>query len=207
MVRSSLNSLFTSYTPDLELKKPVTERNFTYWGMNSCSGLYVIWLEHYASCNSLSFGLSNTHCTLALSIKEKNVVKNQNGVTVVWAFKAKLGGHCECGFRHVPASLRTWLFWTVSDSRTPPTVLEAIPAGSYQLPPYGHKFSPCNYASISDPNQFLLLTSTLASCTLTSCSCLLLKRASLVAQLVKNLLAMREIPVQFLGWEDLLEKG
>ena len=31
--------------------------------------------------------------------------------------------------------------------------------------------------------------------------------ASLVAQLVKNLPAMQESPVQFLGWEDLLEKG
>ena len=31
--------------------------------------------------------------------------------------------------------------------------------------------------------------------------------ASLVAQLVKNLPAMQETPVQFLGWEDLLEKG
>ena len=30
--------------------------------------------------------------------------------------------------------------------------------------------------------------------------------ASLVAQLVKNLPAMREAWVQFLGWEDLLEK-
>jgi len=32
-------------------------------------------------------------------------------------------------------------------------------------------------------------------------------RASLVAQLVKNLPAMQEIPVRFLGWEDTLEKG
>ena len=32
-------------------------------------------------------------------------------------------------------------------------------------------------------------------------------RASLMAQLVKNLLAMQETPVQFLGREDLLEKG
>ena len=32
-------------------------------------------------------------------------------------------------------------------------------------------------------------------------------RASLIAQLVKNLPAMQETPVQFLGWEDLLEKG
>ena len=33
------------------------------------------------------------------------------------------------------------------------------------------------------------------------------RRAFLVAQLVKNLPAMQETPVQFLGWEDLLEKG
>ena len=32
-------------------------------------------------------------------------------------------------------------------------------------------------------------------------------RASLIAQLVKNLPAMQETPVLFLGWEDLLEKG
>ena len=31
--------------------------------------------------------------------------------------------------------------------------------------------------------------------------------ASLVAQLVKNLLAIRETWVQLLGWEDPLEKG
>ena len=31
--------------------------------------------------------------------------------------------------------------------------------------------------------------------------------ASLIAQLVKNLPAMQKTPVQFLGWEDLLEKG
>ena len=30
--------------------------------------------------------------------------------------------------------------------------------------------------------------------------------ASLIAQLIKNLPAMQETPVQFLGWEDLLEK-
>ena len=32
-------------------------------------------------------------------------------------------------------------------------------------------------------------------------------RASLAAQLVKNLPAMQETLVQFLGWEDPLEKG
>ena len=31
--------------------------------------------------------------------------------------------------------------------------------------------------------------------------------ASLIAQLVKNLLAMQEILVQFLSWEDSLGKG
>ena len=36
---------------------------------------------------------------------------------------------------------------------------------------------------------------------------LLCKGASLVAQLVKNLLAMQETPVQFLGQEYPLEKG
>ena len=32
-------------------------------------------------------------------------------------------------------------------------------------------------------------------------------RSSLVAQTVKNLLAMQGTQVQYLGWEDLLEKG
>ena len=32
-------------------------------------------------------------------------------------------------------------------------------------------------------------------------------RVSLVAQIVKNLLAMQETRVQSLGWEDSLEKG
>ena len=32
-------------------------------------------------------------------------------------------------------------------------------------------------------------------------------RVSLIAQLVKNLPAMQETPVLFLGWEDLLKKG
>ena len=36
---------------------------------------------------------------------------------------------------------------------------------------------------------------------------MLQNRASLIAQLVKNPLAMQETPVQFLGWEDPLEKG
>ena len=35
----------------------------------------------------------------------------------------------------------------------------------------------------------------------------LFSRASLIAQLVKNLPAMQETPVRFLGWEDPLEKN
>ena len=39
------------------------------------------------------------------------------------------------------------------------------------------------------------------------CQSLGINTTSLAAQLVKNLLAMQETPVQFLGWEDPLEKG
>ena len=53
-------------------------------------------------------------------------------------------------------------------------------------------------------------------CLRTMCTCTFLNfiellienvRASLIAQLVKNPLAMQEAPVRFLGREDLLEKG
>ena len=37
--------------------------------------------------------------------------------------------------------------------------------------------------------------------------CLFIQRASLIAQLVKNVPAMQETPVRFLGQEDPLEKG
>ena len=36
---------------------------------------------------------------------------------------------------------------------------------------------------------------------------LIYSRASLTAQLVKNLPATQETPIRFLGWEDPLEKG
>ena len=39
------------------------------------------------------------------------------------------------------------------------------------------------------------------------CRILFQPRAFLVAQLIKNLPAMQETPVQSLGWEDPLEKG
>ena len=37
--------------------------------------------------------------------------------------------------------------------------------------------------------------------------CYDLFKASLIAQLVKNLPAMQETQVRFLGWEDQMEKG
>ena len=43
--------------------------------------------------------------------------------------------------------------------------------------------------------------------TLPLLSCLIIIRASLVAQTIKNLPAMQETQVRSLGWEDPLEKG
>ena len=43
--------------------------------------------------------------------------------------------------------------------------------------------------------------------TLTNYNIINIKQASLIAQLIKNLPAMQETLVQFLGWEDPLEKG
>ena len=64
------------------------------------------------------------------------------------------GGHCGCGY--IPASLRTWIFWTVSNLTTPLAILKTISASSCQLQPYGLKISHCNYTTTSDPNQSLL---------------------------------------------------
>ena len=33
-----------------------------------------------------------------------------NGITVVQASKMDLGSHWGCDFKHIPASLRTWIF-------------------------------------------------------------------------------------------------
>ena len=42
------------------------------------------------------------------------------------ASKMEPSGHNGCGFRHVSASLRTWIFWTVSNSRIPPAILKRV---------------------------------------------------------------------------------
>ena len=96
------------------------------WG--SRSRFYMMLLEFYANQKSLFCGMSNIHCISALTIKEKNAFKNQNGVTMVQASRMEPGGHYGCGFRHVPTSLRTWIFWTVSDPRTPLAFLKTISA-------------------------------------------------------------------------------
>ena len=45
------------------------------------------------------------------------------------------------------------------------------------------------------------------TCSLQFSSNRILMGTSLIAQLVKNLLAMQETLVRFLGWEESLEKG
>ena len=89
----------------------------------------------------------------AFNIKLQKAFKNQNEVTVVQASKMQPGG---CGFKHFPASLRTWIFWTVSNTRASPAILKIISVSSCKLQPCGFKDSPCNSAKISNPNQSLL---------------------------------------------------
>ena len=55
--------------------------------------------------------------------------------------------------------------------------------------------------------RYLLKILTAALFVVKNCCNLAIEGASLVAQLVKNLPAMQETLVQFLGWEDSLEEG
>ena len=57
----------------------------------------------------------------------------------------ELGSHCGCGIGHVPACLSTWIFWTVSNWRTPPAVLWAAASCTLMVP--------CKCATILDRNQ------------------------------------------------------
>ena len=75
---------------------------------------------------------------------------------MIQASKMEVGGYGGFGFRHILVSLRTWIFWTVSQSRTLLAVLKTILASKCQLQPYGLKVYPCNCATISDPNKSLL---------------------------------------------------
>ena len=99
---------------------------FKYWDMGKLCGFIhdLTWI--LCKYNSLFCDLSNTHYTTTLTIKENNVFIKQNGVTVVQASKIESSAHCECGLRHVATSLRTWIFWTGSDSRTSPAILKTV---------------------------------------------------------------------------------
>ena len=79
---------------------------------------------------------------------------NQDGITTVQACSG-VSNHWGCGFRHLPASLRTFL-WTVSKSRTPPAVFKIISGSSYWLQPCESSHCLCNCVIISNPNQSLL---------------------------------------------------
>ena len=70
----------------------------------------------------------------------------------VWClFFVRTRQNCASGIQmepgsHVNASVRTWIFWTVSNLTTPPVILQ----------PCGLNISPCNYTVTSDPNESLL---------------------------------------------------
>ena len=60
---------------------------------------------------------------------------------------------------------------------------------------------------MEEPTRLLCPWDFLGKDTGVDCHFLLQGRASLIAQLVKNLPAIQETPISFLGWEDPLEKG
>ena len=69
--------------------------------------------------------------------------------------------------------------------------------------PWGHK----ELNTMSTYTQIISELEYLFMCLWAICMSSSEKWASLIAQLVKNLPAMQETPIQFLGWEDPLEKG
>ena len=81
---------------------------------------------NFTDQSSLFCGLSDMYCTSALAIEEGNAFESQNGVTVVQTSKVKWGGHCIRDFGHVPVLLKTWVFWTVLQTRTKPQVGVAL---------------------------------------------------------------------------------
>ena len=66
---------------------------------------------------------------------------------------------------------------------------------------------PFKYHKTASYLQFPVETSDFSRTTKADYSDLLEFRTALIAHLVKNPPAMQEAPVQFLGWEDVLEKG
>ena len=72
-------------------------------------------------------------------------LKHQNGVPMIQISKMEADGHCECDFRHIPVSLRH-PFSEIYLTQIPPTVLKTL---------WSHGL-PCNYAVISNGNQYCL---------------------------------------------------
>lgn len=77
---------------------------------------------------------------ICFDLEEGNAFENRNGVAVLQTFKVKLGGPRGCDFRQVLVSLRTQILSCVILGR-PPTVLQAVYAGSWHLQPYNLKVS------------------------------------------------------------------
>lgn len=126
-------------------------KNFLHieiWGSHSV--LYMISCEFYSNQNRLSYALSNIHCTSAIAIK--NVFKSQNRMTVVQVSEMEPRGHCGCGLGQVFENLN---FLNYIKARASLVIFKRISA-SCQLQSYGLKISPCNQATIPDPNQSLL---------------------------------------------------
>lgn len=62
------------------------EEIFTDWNVGKYIGLYMIWLEFYVNI-TVCFMAYQIYIPSALTIKEKNAFRKQNGVTVVQASK------------------------------------------------------------------------------------------------------------------------
>ena len=74
------------------------------------------------------------------------------------------------------------------------------------LKPSRKELNFCHSPSCFYYSHYHVISFVLALCSHTRII-LLYFRDSLIAQLEKNMPAMQETPVQYLGWEDLLEKG
>ena len=146
----------------LTIKEKNAFNDVPWW----CSGLRI-WCCHCCGsglcCGTASIpGLETLACH-GYSQQEKKkkkecVFKHQmpNCGSSIQMEPFKWSGHCQCGFRCMPVSPRTGIFWTLPNSWTPLATFMAIPACSFQLQTYGVKVSFCSYATILDPNKSLL---------------------------------------------------
>lgn len=85
--------------------------------------------------------------------------KIKKELTVVQAFKAKPGGHCGCGFRHVPTSTTNLNVLTASnqplsknDQKQLPDAIICHKFPLVNMPSFWTPISPCTILASSDPN-------------------------------------------------------